>query len=80
MFPNVRNLIYLYDLGEIDDDINFTFNSNSVIKACTATLNNEMYVLGGVNNGGAYQRQVDISLFDQQVDIRLHHFRKNEKN
>ena len=28
-----------------------------------------MYVLGGVNNGGTYQRQVAISLFDQQVDI-----------
>ena len=28
-----------------------------------------MYVLGGNNNDGSYQRQVDISFFDQQVDI-----------
>ena len=45
--------IKLY-LGEIDDDINFTYEADTqVYESCTASLDGEMFVLGGLN-----QRQV----------------------
>ena len=35
-------------LGEFDDDIDFTFDTNTeVYLSCTAALNDEMWVLGG---------------------------------
>ena len=37
-------------LGQIDDDINFTYDTNTdVYFSCSARLNDEMWVLGGVN-------------------------------
>ena len=37
-------------LGEVDDDINFTYDADTVTwGSCTASLNNEMYVFGGQN-------------------------------
>ena len=36
--------------GQIDDDINFTYDANTeVYGSCTASLNNEMFVFGGHN-------------------------------
>ena len=41
--------------GEYDDDINFTYDTNTeTYKSCSAILNNEMYVFGG----GTHERQV----------------------
>jgi len=35
--------------GEVDDDINFTFEENTVVYySCAASLNDEMWVLGGM--------------------------------
>ena len=35
-------------LGEIDNDLNFNYDANSeVFASCAATLNGNMYVLGG---------------------------------
>lgn len=43
LFKN--NLIIL---GEVDDDINFTYDADtSVAYSCAASLNDEMWVLGG---------------------------------
>ena len=37
-------------LGEFDDDIDFTYDTNTeVYLSCTAALNDEMWVLGGNN-------------------------------
>ena len=34
--------------GEVDDDINFTYEANTEVSwSCAATLNDEMWVLGG---------------------------------
>ena len=53
-------------LGEVDDDINFTFEDNTdVVYSCAASLNDEMWVLGGANK----KRQVNLKLFDKRVDI-----------
>ena len=36
--------------GETDDDINFTYEANTeVYESCAASLNDEMWVLGGYN-------------------------------
>ena len=44
-------LIFHYNdtfLGEVDDDINFTYETNTeVFGSCAASLNDEMWVLGG---------------------------------
>ena len=46
-------------LGEVDDDINFTYDTNTeVYRSCAASLNNEMWVLGGSSK----QRQVNLKL------------------
>ena len=35
-------------LGEVDDDINFTFEDNTEVEfSCAASLNDEMWILGG---------------------------------
>ena len=37
-------------LGEVDDDINFTYEDNTEAEgSCAATLNDEMWVFGGWN-------------------------------
>ena len=41
-------LIWPYYLGEVDDEINFTFDDNTEVdRSCAATLNDEMWILGG---------------------------------
>ena len=53
-------------LGEVDDDINFTFEDNTeVFYSCAASLNDEMWVLGGSDNA----RQVNLKLLVKKVDI-----------
>jgi len=53
-------------LGEVDDDINFTFEDNTEFEcSCAASLNDEMWVLGGANK----KRQVYFILIDNRVDI-----------
>ena len=53
-------------LGEVDDDINFTFEDNTDVEfSCAASLNDEMWVLGG----NYKKRQVNLKLFDKRVDI-----------
>ena len=53
-------------LGEVDDDINFTFEDNTeVFYSCAASLNDEMWVLGGSNQ----KRQVNLKLRDKRIDI-----------
>ena len=53
-------------LGEVDDDINFTFEDNTdTYASCAASLNDEMWVLGGYNK----ERQVNPTLLDKRVDI-----------
>ena len=43
-------------LGEVDDDINFTLEANTeVFRSCAASLNDEMWVLGGYHK----KRQVN---------------------
>ena len=45
-------------LGETDDDINFTYEANTeVYESCAASLNDEMWVLGGHNQ----KRQVNFN-------------------
>ena len=47
----------LYHLADVDDDINFTFDDyTEVYYSCAASLNDQMWILGGAN----YKRQVDI--------------------
>ena len=44
-------------LGEVDDDINFTYDAKTeVFYSCAASLNDEMWVLGGENQ----KRQVNF--------------------
>ena len=46
-------------LGEVDDDINFTYEDNTqVYRSCAASLNDEMWVLGGYEK----KRQVNLKL------------------
>ena len=53
-------------LGEVDDDINFTFEDNTELYySCAASLNDEMWILGGGNK----ERQVNLKLLDKRVDI-----------
>ena len=53
-------------LGEVDDDINFTYEDNTqVYRSCAASLNDEMWVLGGYTK----KRQVNLKLLDKKVDI-----------
>ena len=43
--------------GEVDDDINFTYEDNNVVDgSCAASLHDEMWVLGGFNK----KRQVNF--------------------
>ena len=43
----VETIFFLFE-GEVDDDIYFTYDTNTeVYLSCTATLNGEMWVLGG---------------------------------
>ena len=58
---NLNKLLNKYDFnnnsGEIDDDINFTYDTNTeVYYSCAASLNGEMWVLGGYN----HKRQVNF--------------------
>lgn len=55
--------------GEYDDDIDFTYDTNTeTYKSCSAILNNEMYVFGGAT----YKRQVNFlkreSLLNNIID------------
>ena len=53
-------------LGEVDDDINFTYDANTeVYYSCAASLNDEMWVLGGQYK----KRQVNFNLTDIGADI-----------
>ena len=53
-------------LGEVDDDINFTFEDNTEVSySCAASLNDEMWVLGG----NKQKRQVNPKLFDKREDV-----------
>ena len=50
----------------MDDDTNFTFEDNTgVYYSCAASLNDEMWVLGGYNK----ERQVNPKLLDKRVNI-----------
>ena len=55
---NIPSFILLFTrklLGEVDDDINFTYDANTEIsQSCVASWNDEMYVFGGKN----HKRQV----------------------
>ena len=52
--------------GEVDDDINFTFEEKTeVFLSCAASLNDEMWVFGGWYK----ERQVNPKLLDKRVDI-----------
>ena len=43
----VEIITFLFE-GEFDDDIDFTYDTNTeVYLSCTAVLNDEMWVLGG---------------------------------
>ena len=43
----------------MDDDINFTYDDNTEVdRSCAASLNDEMWVLGGYPN----KRQVNLKL------------------
>ena len=43
----VEIITFLFE-GEFDDDIDFTYDTNTeVYLSCTAALNDEMWVLGG---------------------------------
>ena len=53
-------------LGEVDDDINFTLEGNTeVLYSCAASLNDEMWVLDGMNK----KRQVNPKLLVKRVNI-----------
>ena len=46
-------------LGEFDDDLNFAYEHNTeVLGSCAATLDGEMFVLGGYHS--EYKKQVNI--------------------
>ena len=53
-------------LGEVDDDINFTYEETTeVYYSCAASLNDEMWIFGGY-----YQRrQVNFKLLDNRLDM-----------
>ena len=58
---SIKSLLYSFIkqklLGEVDDDINFTYDDNTEIsQSCVASWNNEMFVLGGLNQ----KRQVIV--------------------
>ena len=53
-------------LGEVDDDIDFSYEDNTeVYYSCAASLNNEMWVFGG----SAKKRQVNFNWTDNNADI-----------
>ena len=55
-------------LGEVDDDINFTYEDRTeVYYSCAASLNDEMWVLGG----SIQKRQVNLKFLDKRVDINF---------
>ena len=48
MIHDSYSLIDFYVLGNVDDDIVFTYETDTeVFKSCAATLNGEFWVLGG---------------------------------
>ena len=50
----------------MNDDTNFTYEENTeVLSSCAASLNDEMWVLGGINQ----RRQVNPKLLVKRVDI-----------
>ena len=50
----------------MDDDINFTYEENTEVDfSCAASLNDEMWVLGGYKK----KRQVNLKLLDKRVYI-----------
>ena len=52
----------------MDDDINFTYDTNTeVYYSCAASLNDEMWVLGGSSN----KRQVNLKLSDNAVNTEI---------
>ena len=45
--------------GEVDDDINFNYDTNTEVHgSCAASLNGRMFVLGGYN----HRQQVNINI------------------
>ena len=45
-------------LGEVDDDIDFSYEANTQVSlSCAASLNDEMWVFGGYNK----KRQVNLN-------------------
>ena len=52
--------------GEVDDDINITYEDNTeVYNTCAASLNDEMWVFGGLNQ----RRQVYFKSPDKKAGI-----------
>ena len=50
----------------MDDDINFNYEDNTEVSgSCAASLNDEMWVLGGSHK----QRQVNLQLLNKRVDM-----------
>ena len=64
MVSNILKYHYIFircdnknTLGEVDDDINFTYEANTeAYFSCAASLNDEMWVFGGYNQ----RRQVNL--------------------
>ena len=52
----------------MDDDINFTYDADTEVHySCAASLNDEMWVLGGSSN----KRQVNLKLSDNAVNKEI---------
>ena len=47
--------------GEVDNDINFTYETNTAVYgSCAASLNDEMWILGGSSQKEEVKRQVNF--------------------
>ena len=56
-------------VGEVDDDINFAYDTNTeVYGSCAASLNGKMFVLGGWNQ----RKQVNIKHWQKIVTCIKH--------
>ena len=61
-------LLICLNLGNVDDDIVFTYDVETEVEAsCAATLNDEFWVIGGYYK----KRQVKISFLKLQPLIKL---------
>ena len=56
----------MYILGEVDDDINFSYGANTEVHdSCAASMNDEMWVFGGHSK----RRQVNFEWPGKSSDI-----------